>query len=122
MLWPTEKKSLDWAYYSDEVYESSISNKNKMIIDFYADWCIPCKELDAITFSDDRVIKAAKDFTSLKVDMTKTISDKTEIIRKKFDIRGMPTVLIIDSEGNEIERITGFVNAEEFLKIIETVK
>ena len=58
----------------------------------------------------------------MKVDMTKTLSDETEIIRKKFDIKGMPTVLIIDSKGNEIERITGFVNAEEFLKIIEPIK
>ncbi|MCB0749160.1 MAG: thioredoxin fold domain-containing protein, partial [Ignavibacteriae bacterium] len=52
----------------------------------------------------------------------KTLSDQTEIIRKKFDIRGMPTVLIINSSGQEVERITGFVNAEEFLKIIDTIK
>jgi len=57
-----------------------------------------------------------------KVDMTKTMSDKTEIIRKKFNIKGMPTVLIIDSKGNEIKRLTGFINAEEFLKIVSTIK
>jgi len=93
-----------------------------MIIDFYADWCIPCKELDALTFSDERVINASKEFTPFKVDMTKTLSDETEEIKKKFDIIGMPTVLIINSNGEEVERITGFVNAEEFLKIIATVK
>lgn len=120
-LWPTEQKSLDWQYYSDSTYEAALNSNEKMIIDFYADWCIPCKELDALTFSNDKVIQATKEFTSMKVDMTKTISDETEIIRKKFEIRGMPTVIIIDSKGEEIERITGFINAEEFLKIIEAI-
>ena len=122
LLWPTEQKSPNWEYYSDSVYENAIRNNEKMIIDFYADWCIPCKELDALTFSDDKVISQAKSFTAIKVDMTKTLSDETEIVRKKFKIRGMPTVLIIDSKGNEVERITGFVNAEEFLEMIENIK
>ncbi len=122
LLYPTEKKSLDWEYYSEQNYEAALSNNEKIIIDFYADWCIPCKELDALTFSNEEVIKASQNFKSFKVDMTKTLSEETEIIRKKFEIRGMPTVLIIDSKGNEVERITGFLNAKEFLKIVETVK
>ena len=123
LLWPTDQKSLDWQYYSDDAYESAhLIKMKKIIIDFYADWCIPCKELDALTFSNEEVIKSTQDFNSIKVDMTKTMSDETEIIRNKFSIRGMPTVLIINSKGKEVERITGFVNAEEFLKIIESVK
>lgn len=121
LLWPTEQKSLDWEYYTDDIYEKALADNDKIIIDFYADWCIPCKELDALTFSDDKVIQATKDFTSLKVDMTKTLSDETEKLRKKFEIRGMPTVLIIDSNGEEKERITGFVNAEEFLKMVQQI-
>ncbi|MFH1196317.1 MAG: cytochrome c biogenesis protein CcdA [bacterium] len=121
MLWPVEKNSPDWQKYSDQNYESSISSNQKMIIDFYADWCIPCKELDAMTFSDKRVIEALKDFTSLKVDMTKSLSDETEKVRKKFNIVGVPTVLIIDSQGKEVHRLTGFANADEFLKLIHGV-
>ncbi len=122
MLYPTEKKSIDWEYYTESTYESALDNNQKMIIDFYADWCIPCKELDALTFSNDKVILASKDFTNLKVDMTKTLSDETEKVRKKFNIKGMPTVLIIDSNGKEVKRITGFVNAEEFLEMIDGIK
>lgn len=122
LLWPSEKKSLEWEYYSDTLYETALNNNQKMIIDFYADWCIPCKELDALTFSDEKVIAGSHDFKCLKVDMTKTMSESTELIRKKFNIKGMPTVLISNSNGKEVERITGFVNAEEFLKIIEGVK
>ena len=93
-----------------------------MIIDFYADWCIPCKELDAITFSDDKVIEESKKFLTLKADMTKSLSPEVESLRNKFKIVGVPTVLILDSNGNEINRITGFVNAEEFIDIIKSIQ
>ena len=92
-----------------------------MVVDFYADWCIPCKELDALTFSDPRVLEKLEKFTSYKVDMTKTLSDDTEALRIKFKIVGMPTVLIINAKGEEVERLTGFVNANEFLKILNKV-
>ncbi len=121
-MWPSEKISPDWQEYSDEAYQSALDNNQKIMIDFYADWCIPCKELDALTFSDERVIEKSKEFVSFKVDMTKTMSERTEQIRNKFKILGMPTVLLIDSKGNEIERLTGFVNADEFLKLMNAVK
>lgn len=121
-IWPSEKISPDWQEYSDEAYQSALDNNQKIMIDFYADWCIPCKELDALTFSDERVIEKSKEFVSFKVDMTKTMSERTEQIRNKFKILGMPTVLLIDSKGNEIERLTGFVNADEFLKLMNAVK
>ncbi|MCF6270975.1 MAG: protein-disulfide reductase DsbD [Melioribacteraceae bacterium] len=122
MLVPIEKSSPNWEKYSIEKYETALQNNNKIIIDFYADWCIPCKELDALTFSDKKVIDALSNFKALKVDMTKSMSEQTEIIREKFKIIGMPTVLLIDSNGNEVKRITGFVNAEDFEILVNNVK
>ena len=90
------------------------------LLDFYADWCIPCKELDALTFSDQRVLNEFERFTVYKVDMTKN-NDANEQLRKRFNVIGMHTVLIIDSKGNEIKRLTGFVNADEFLSFINKV-
>lgn len=120
-LWPVEKASPDWQKFSIEKYEKSIENHENMVVDFYADWCIPCKELDAVTFSNPDVVSKSKEFTMYKVDMTQTMSDETETLRNKFNILGMPTVLIIDSRGNEVKRLTGFVNAKEFLEILGTV-
>jgi len=122
LLIPSEKVSPDWKKFSLEGYETSLKNNEKMVIDFYADWCIPCKELDKLTFADKNVINESKFFTFYKVDMTKSDSEKNEELRKKFNILGMPTVLIIDSKGNEVKRLTGFVNAEEFLKFMELAK
>ena len=92
------------------------------IIDFYADWCIPCKELDAVTFSDEAVIKASKEFENYKADFTKSLSPEVEALRDKYKIAGVPTILILDSNGNEVDRITGFVSAKEFLKILSKVE
>jgi thiol:disulfide interchange protein DsbD len=117
-LIPEKKESPDWQSFSQSKYEQSLNKNEKMIIDFYADWCIPCKELDALTFADKRVVETSKRFTSYKVDMTQTLSDETEKLRNKFNIVGMPTVLIINSRGKEVERLTGFINADEFLKLI----
>ncbi|HRP93164.1 MAG TPA: thioredoxin domain-containing protein, partial [Ignavibacteriaceae bacterium] len=120
-LIPSEHLEPEWNTFSIENYESSLNNNERMVIDFYADWCIPCKELDALTFSDKRVLKEFERFTVYKVDMTKN-NDINEQLRKRFNVIGMPTVLIIDSKGNEIKRLTGFVNADEFLTYVEKVE
>lgn len=117
-LIPTKHLEPGWQKFSEVKYEQSLKNNERMIVDFYADWCIPCKELDVSTFSDPRVIERLEKFTSYKVDMTKTLSDETEALRTKFKIVGMPTVLIINAKGEEVERLTGFINADEFLKIL----
>ncbi|NJD23300.1 MAG: protein-disulfide reductase DsbD [Melioribacter sp.] len=120
-LFPSKNLEPEWQKFSEVKYEQSLKNNERMVIDFYADWCIPCKELDALTFSDSRVLGRMEKFTSYKVDMTKTLSDETEVLRTKFKIIGMPTVLIINAKGEEVERLTGFVNADEFLKILNKV-
>lgn len=120
-LIPKERLEPEWQNFSIQSYEASLINNERMVIDFYADWCIPCKELDALTFSDKSVINEMGRFTNYKVDMTKT-TDENEALRKRFYVIGMPTVLVIDSQGKEIHRLTGFVNADEFLTYLKEVK
>ncbi len=120
-LIPEKKAEPKWQTFSEAKYEQSLKGNEKMVIDFYADWCIPCKELDGMTFSDPRVVEELQKFTPYKVDMTQTLSDATENLRNKFSIVGMPTVLIINSKGEEVQRLTGFVSADEFLKFIKSV-
>lgn len=120
-LIPTQLKEPEWKKFSIDSYETSIKNNERMVIDFYADWCIPCKELDKLTFSKQSVINEFERFTIYKVDMTKN-DETNEQLRKRFNVIGMPTVLIIDSKGNEVKRLTGFVNEEEFLSYIKPVQ
>ena len=116
---PKETASINWKPYSESAI-ASIGQKG-IIIDFYADWCIPCKELDALTFSDPRVIKLSEEFNTYKADMTKSLDDEVETLRDKYKIIGVPTVLLLNSKGEEVNRITGFVDADEFLKIMSGI-
>ncbi len=121
-LIPTKKIKPEWQKYSDSAFETAIKNHEKIVIDFYADWCIPCKELDGITFSDKKVVEKMKEFAPFKVDMTKSMSDATEAVREKFKIVGMPTIIFYNSEGKEVKRISGFVKPENFLKILNKIE
>lgn len=118
-LIPSETKSVEWKPFTKEAL-AEIDGRG-VIIDFYADWCIPCKELDAMTFSDPKVIELSKEFETYKADMTESLSAEVEALRENYNIIGVPTVLILNSNGEEKERITGFVNAEEFYKIISEI-
>ncbi|HUX59743.1 MAG TPA: thioredoxin fold domain-containing protein, partial [Ignavibacteriaceae bacterium] len=121
VLIPEKKNSIEWKSYSENSLSKSLSLNKGAIIDFYADWCIPCKELDASTFSDPNVISESKDFITLKANMTKTLSPDVEQLRDKYKIIGVPTVLILNSKGKEVKRITGFINAKEFSEVLQNI-
>jgi len=121
-LLPSEKKSIDWQKFSDEKLKQAAVAGNPVIVDFYADWCIPCKELDAVTFSNSKVIEESKRFTGLKADMTKSVAPEVDALRTKFKIVGVPTILVINSDGKEVKRFTGFIKADEFLNVLKQVK
>ncbi|MBE0571517.1 MAG: thioredoxin fold domain-containing protein [Ignavibacteriaceae bacterium] len=119
-LIPSDTNSVEWKPFTEDAL-TEISGRG-VIMDFYADWCIPCKELDALTFSDPDVIALSKEFETYKADLTKSLSPEVESLRERFKIVGVPTILILNSKGEEVERITGFVNAKEFYKTISVVK
>lgn len=100
-----------------QIQDASKTGKPVMI-DFYADWCAQCKELDKITYIDKNVSELSKSFTCIKVDLTK--GDKN--IEEKYEIKGLPVVAFIKPNGEEIKsvRITGFLKPEEFINQMKT--
>jgi thiol:disulfide interchange protein DsbD len=110
----------DWQLLQTQsLIDQSIARANgkPTIIDFYADWCAQCKELDKYTYVDPKIIGLSKSFNNIKVDLTK--GDKE--IESKFKILGLPVVAFIDKNGKEREdlRVTGFLNPDEFKKVME---
>ncbi len=111
----------DWKYIkSVEELEQIVANADKPImIDFWASWCVSCKELDNITFKDERVLNELSKYDVYKVDVTKnTLQDKE--LMKKFTLFG-PPALIFYENGKEIttKRIVGYKTPDEFLKIVK---
>ncbi len=89
----------------------------KVILDFAADWCAACKELDATTFKDKDVIAKMQDFVLIRADITAN-TDKQKALSKRFGVFGPPVLIFMDENGKvlENETITGYKKPAEFLK------
>ena len=74
-----------------------------VFIDFYADWCVPCKEMDVQTFTVPEVVTRSRDFVMLKVDLTSTEDPKAEALREKYQVKGVPTLVFLQP-GRERNR------------------
>lgn len=87
---------------------------------FYADWCVSCKELEAFTFSDPVVRQALGDALLLRVDVTANDAEDRRILRR-FGLFGPPAILFWDAAGRERTelRVAGFVAAEAFARHVE---
>ena len=80
------------------------------------------KELEHKTFPDKEVIKAGGRFVAVKIDLTDDEDPTNAAIKKKYNIQGLPAVLLLDSSGTEVKRITEFVEPKVFLAALEQVK
>jgi thiol:disulfide interchange protein DsbD len=94
------------------------------MVDFTANWCAPCHELERLTFTDRRVRDAARDFHAFRVDLTHYNSPESEALRLSFRIRSVPTVLFVVPGGNEVRaaRVEGFLGAKDFLERMRTAQ
>ncbi|MEX1011825.1 MAG: cytochrome c biogenesis protein CcdA [Balneolaceae bacterium] len=113
-----QKPGIVWEPYSDDRFEEALEQGEPIVMDFYADWCIPCLELERVTFTDPEVISATEEFVRLKVDMTQYDSERAETLRQQFEIAGVPTIVFIGRDGQEAEeaRVVGFLRADLFLE------
>ena len=98
--------------------EVALARGTPVMLDFSADWCVPCHELERSTFSDRRVIAVAGLFAAFKLDLTHYDTPEAEHWRKQYGITGVPTVLFLAPGGVEVSgaRVEGFLPPERFLE------
>lgn len=103
--------------------ELQASAGKPVMLDFYADWCVSCKELEKFTFSDAKVQQGLAGVTLLQVDVTAN-TDDDKALMKRFALFGPPGIVFFDKSGHELKdnRIVGFVEAEEFLRHLERMQ
>jgi thiol:disulfide interchange protein DsbD len=93
------------------------------MIDFTAEWCAACKELEKFTYTDPLVAAESARFVNVKIDST-IEDDRILALQKRYGVRGLPTVVFVDAQGALLEkpRVTGFVEGPEYLGMMQQVK
>lgn len=110
---------LEWQAFDAVRARAAIDGGGPVILDFYADWCAPCRELDEKTFADEDVREALAGFSRFKVDLTRS-SEANQSLTASFGVVGVPTVIVFNG-GVEVFRITGFEPPERFLKRLQGI-
>jgi len=90
-----------------------------VMLDFYADWCVSCKEMERFTFSDPRVRAKFDGMLLLRADVTAN-SEQHKVLLKRFSLFGPPGIVFFDARGREIQglRVVGYQDADRFLKTL----
>jgi thiol:disulfide interchange protein DsbD len=94
-----------------------------VMIDFFAEWCAACKELDRETYVGPSVVAEAQRFVRIKVDGTNS-TDPVDALYARFGVNGLPTVAFVSSDGKVLDdpRVTGFLGPEKFTETLRQVR
>lgn len=120
---PSRGTHVEWTRYDMAALDAARTAGKPAVIDFTADWCIPCKELDSRTFSDRDVAAELQRFTRIKADVTQN-NEANQSLLQRYGVVGPPTVLFLDANGRERRelRLVGYEKADAFLARLKKIR
>jgi thiol:disulfide interchange protein len=112
-----------WFFDLDSAIAAAKKENKPLMIDFMADWCAPCKEMERSTFSNSTVILKAKAFIPVRIDIDKRrqVAEKYNALARAYGGVGIPNMLFLSSNGIKIKHIVGFHTARQLLPIMDSV-
>ena len=114
-----KKKAINWRENYAGALQEAARTSRPLLIDFEADWCGWCKKLDRETFGNGDVIRLVEQFfIPVRID-----TDREPKLSAKFEVRGLPTILLLGPNEKELQRLSGFRPADKFLsELRQTIK
>jgi thioredoxin:protein disulfide reductase len=118
VLVTTPSQGIAFEPFDEQRLARALREGRPVMLDFTANWCVPCHELERFTFTDRRVLEATRGFRAFQVDLTRYDSPEAERWRRQYEIAGPPTVIFIAPDGREVReaRVVGFLGPEPFLE------
>ena len=134
-FWPTQNVSLQTTMQSNEFkhvanlaeLKQAVSQANSegrmVMVDLYADWCVACKEFEHYTFPDPQVQSEFSHYQLIQIDLTQSDNETIELM-EAYSVFGLPSILFFNTQGEELstQRVTGFLNADDFAKHLAAVR
>jgi len=122
VAWSQQPRAeLHWLASEAEGRKLAQAERRPVIVDFGAEWCGACNELKAYTFSDPAVRSEGSRFVAINVDATNDDDPQTNQVKDRYGVVGLPTVVLLDSRGNERARFVEFVPPERFVEALRSV-
>lgn len=118
----TTPAELTWERGEAEAVARATKEARPLLVEFAADWCMACKELEKQTWADPRVKRGAARFVAVRIDATNDEDPQVKALSAKYRVVGLPTIVVFDAEGKERRRVNEFVTAEALLAALATIR
>jgi len=109
-----------WEPLSASSLDRAIAAQRPAVVEFSAEWCLPCVEMEHSTFTDPGVLQEAERFSMLQADVTES-SPANDMLLEQFGVLGVPTIIFYDETGREVDRAVGFVSAMDFRAMLARI-
>ncbi len=123
LLIPTRSSRLELTFqpFDPTLLSTARVQRRPVVVDFSADWCVPCREMEHTTFADPAVVRQASNFVRLKANLT-AASPRNTALMKQFEIAGVPTTVFIDTSGKVRVSRAGYIGPRQFLSYLQQVE